>query len=91
MFKRLLLGSVLGMTVVVFSSVAGMSANTTRLENRLRFDLRLLAALETRLTAIENNGGPLFLESFLERAITIEEKRIAKEECKLGHCGISAF
>jgi hypothetical protein len=91
MFKRLLLGSVLGMTVVVFSSVAGMSANTPRLENRLLFDLRLLSALETRLTFIENSGGPLFLERFLTRAVRIEEKQVFHIECKLGHCGVSAF
>lgn len=91
MFKRLLLGGVLGMTLVVFSSVAGMSANPTRLENQLNFNLRLLAALETKLTAVENRGGPLFLERFLERSIRIEEKRIAKLECRLGHCGVSSF
>ena len=91
MLKRLLLGSVLGTAIVVFSSVGSFADKTTRLENKLLFDLHLLSTLETDLTFIEEHGGPRFLERFLQRVITSEERQIAKLECRLGHCGVSAF
>jgi hypothetical protein len=91
MLKRLVLGSVLGTAIVVFSSVGSFADKITHFENQLNFNLHLLSSLETRLKLVEENGGPLFLERFLQRAITIEEKRIAKLECRLGHCGVSAF
>ncbi len=91
MLKRLLLGSVLGTAIVVFSSVGSFADKTTRLENRLLFDLHLLSSLETRLALFEENGGPRFLERFLRRAIAREERQIAKLECRLGHCGVSVF
>lgn len=91
MLKRLLMGSALGTAILVFSSVGSFADRTTRLENQLNFNLHLLSSLESRLALFEANGGPRFLERFLQRAITIEERRVAKLECKLGHCGVSAF
>jgi hypothetical protein len=91
MLKRLLLGSVLGTAIVVFSSVGSFADKSTRLEQQLLFDLHLLSGLETRLTFLEEHGGPRFLERFLQRVIAVDEKQITKIECRLGHCGVSAF
>lgn len=89
MLKRLLAGSVLGTTVLVFSSAASFGDSTTRLENRLRYDLQLLTALDHELTVLEEHGAPAFLDRLVTREINTEENKAENIECKLGHCGVS--
>jgi hypothetical protein len=89
MFTRLLLGSVLGMTLVAFSPTTSVNAQGfSGTTNGLYFDLQLLGFLESELLIVEEFRLPQVFVSLLQQDIRKDERLIA---CSLGHCNVSPF